>query len=184
MPPSGRPQGAGLDEVPCWIRDDLTEDEAFMFLVTDNNQGELSPLEIGLHALEYVDLGKRGAGNSGDGLAAYASAIGKGKSTLSEYRSAAEVYKNCSDVRTIIDSKNPASELIGKANHLSAIHKAPASLWPVLVSALLTKEWSVKDTKHFVGKVLEFEVPEKWQTIQKIQTEVEQLKAAQQRREK
>jgi len=25
-----------------------------MLLVTDNNQGELSPLEIGMHALNYV----------------------------------------------------------------------------------------------------------------------------------
>lgn len=155
---------AGMDEVPCWIRDDLTEDEAFMFLVTDNNQGELSPLEIGLHALEYVEKaeGKRMAG---DGLAAYASAIGKDKSNISRSRQAACVYRSCCDVATTKIPSDCLSQLMDKANHLNEIHKAPSSLWPILVSALLAKEWSVKDTKHFVGKVLEFEVPEKWQSI-------------------
>lgn len=151
---------AGLDEVPCWIRDDLTEDEAFMFLVTDNNQGELSPLEIGLHALEYVE---KAQGKSSGGLETYAQSIGKSRPYISQVRGAAEVYHFVSQL-TKSKSQN-VGDLLGKAQHLNEIHKAPAQLWPILVSALLAKEWSVKDTKHFVGKVLEFEVPEKWQTI-------------------
>lgn len=161
---------AGLDEVPCWIRDDLTEDEAFMFLVTDNNQGELSPLEIGLHALEYVEKSTGGRGISGEGLAVYASAIGKSAARITQVRQAAEVHKLLSQLNSF--ASDQLSALIGKAEHLTSIHKAPASLWPVLVSALLAKEWSVKDTKHFVGKVLEFEVPEKWQSIFMPLTEV------------
>lgn len=155
---------AGLDEVPCWIRDDLTEDEAFMFLVTDNNQGELSPLEIGLHALESVTLGNRWSQNGG--MKEYAEAVGKQPSRVTEYRQAAEVFRSLDSNAEDNDKiKFQRWNLMDKANHLVAIHKAPSPLWPVLVSALLAKEWSVKDTKHFVGKVLEFEVPEKWQTI-------------------
>ena len=135
---------AGLDEVPCWIRDDLTEDEAFMFLVTDNNQGELSPLEIGLHALEYVEKSTGGRGVSGEGLAVYASAIGKSAARITQVRQAAEVHKLLSQLNSF--ASDQLSALIGKAEHLTSIHKAPASIWPILVSALLSKEWSVKDT--------------------------------------
>lgn len=157
---------SGLAEVPCWVRDDLTEDEAFMFLVTDNNQGELSPLEIGLHALEYVEKDKRGMGANGGGLKGYAESVGKPQSRISEYRQAADVFKSINSNVGINDADNKSRlELMDKANHLVAIHKAPAPLWPILVSALLAKEWSVKDTKHFVGKVLEFAVPEKWQAV-------------------
>src|SRR6056297_1580454 len=45
---------ADIETLPCWVRDDLDEDEAYMLLATDNSQGELSPLEIGMHALNYV----------------------------------------------------------------------------------------------------------------------------------
>ncbi len=151
----------GLAEVPCWVRDDLTEDEVLMFLVTDNNQGELSPLEIGLHALESVQLGNRWSQNGG--MKEYAEAVGKDAAHITRCRQAAEVFIACDNQTSGI--KLTRDNLIDKARHLSEIHKAPASLWPILVSALLSKEWSVKDTKHFVIKVLEFEVPEKWQAV-------------------
>ena len=67
---------AGIETVPCWVRD-LSDDEAFMELVKSNNQGELTPLEIGLHALQAVP---KAQGKAGAGLAAYADELGKGKS--------------------------------------------------------------------------------------------------------
>ena len=44
---------AGIEVAPCWVVD-MDDDEAYMALATSNNQGELAPLEIGLHALERV----------------------------------------------------------------------------------------------------------------------------------
>jgi ParB-like chromosome segregation protein Spo0J len=54
---------AGLEEVPCWVVDP-NDDEAFMLLVTCNAQGELTPLEYGIHALKAVPSaqGKRARG--------------------------------------------------------------------------------------------------------------------------
>lgn len=52
---------AGLAEVPAWVRD-MDDDEAFMLLVLGNTQGELSPLEIGMHALRAVAPAERKAG--------------------------------------------------------------------------------------------------------------------------
>jgi hypothetical protein len=60
----------------------------------DNRQGELSPLEIGLHALEVVGKGKRGRGNKGGGLKEYAAQIGKLQPYLTQLVQAAEVAKS------------------------------------------------------------------------------------------
>ena len=44
---------AQLDTVPCWVRP-LDDETAFLQLALSNAQGELTPLEIGLHALQGV----------------------------------------------------------------------------------------------------------------------------------
>src|SRR5690554_6274341 len=80
---------AGLAAVWCWV-EDLDDDAAFMELVTSNNQGELSPLEIGIHALKAVPTGKRGRGNKGDGLKAYAERVGKTPGYITQVRQAGE----------------------------------------------------------------------------------------------
>jgi len=111
---------------------------AFFALVLNNAQSELSPLEIGMHALMYVGDGQ---GKKGAGVQAYAMQIGKDRANVSRYRDAAEVYQaiaSCIDTRSLLD----------KAQHLAAIHGAPESAWPVLVEAMLTREWSVKDTQE------------------------------------
>src|SRR5574337_416176 len=41
---------SGIEAVPCWVRE-MDDETAYMALATSNSQGELSPLEIGLHAL-------------------------------------------------------------------------------------------------------------------------------------
>ena len=52
---------AGLGEIPCHVRemDDVT---AYMQLVLCNAQTELHPLEVGMHALGFVEKGKQGKG--------------------------------------------------------------------------------------------------------------------------
>jgi DNA modification methylase len=138
---------AGLPSVPCWVVE-MDDDEAYMALATSNNQGELAPLEIGLHALERVGKATAGRGKKG-GLADYARKLGKGAPYLSQLVAAAEVAKSFTQVNDLLD----------KSKHLYAIHSADASLWPVIVPHML-KDWTVADTEHWVGKVKEFSEPE------------------------
>ena len=142
---------AKLSGVPCWVVE-MADDEAYMALATSNNQGELAPLEIGMHALFSVATQKGGSGKKG-GIRAYARSIGKDPANVSRYRDGAEVFvvvrKCCNDTTVLRE----------KAQHLHVIHAADDLLWPVIVPHML-KGWSVADTEHWVGKVAEFAEPE------------------------
>jgi hypothetical protein len=70
---------AGIATVPCWIRE-MSDADAYMALALNNAQGELSPLEIGLHAL-----------GSGLSQRAYAEQVGMAQTTLVHRWQAAEV---------------------------------------------------------------------------------------------
>jgi len=129
-----------ITEVPCFVRDELTEDEAYMVLATANAQGELSPLEIGMHALHYVDKSTGGRGKKG-GLSAYAEKVGRHKDTISSLRMAAEVFDKLSE---------RSDGLLDKAAHLAAIHKLPLAWWPAAVKFMMKGEKSAKDTASFV----------------------------------
>ncbi|GHV49883.1 hypothetical protein FACS1894216_01070 [Synergistales bacterium] len=149
-------QKAGLSEVPCWVRE-MDDDAAYMALVTSNTQGELTSLEIGLHALERVNKGKHGGGLSG-----YAKLLGKTNSSITEYRYAAEVYK------AIFHTCEKLDIISSKHRHLSEIHAADKRLWSILAAALLRFDWSVKDTHYWVEQVNgffkdgDYAVPEEW----------------------
>lgn len=47
---------AGLEQIPAWVRE-MDDETAFMQLVLSNAQGELSPLERGMHALAGLRAG-------------------------------------------------------------------------------------------------------------------------------
>lgn len=83
---------AGLDLVPCWIVE-MDDDEAYMALATSNNQGEISPIEIGLHALH------RGKGDkwSGPKGKRYAELVGRHEKEISHAKAAAGVYEAVPD---------------------------------------------------------------------------------------
>lgn len=129
---------AGLDTVPCWVRE-MDDDTAYMALATSNSQGELSPLEIGLHALHCVGLSEGGRGKRG-GLQEYADLIGKSRPFVSQLVMAARVAKAVSQL----------TGLDGKTQHLAAIHALPESCWPIAVQAMLDKGWSAKETAEQV----------------------------------
>jgi site-specific DNA-methyltransferase (adenine-specific) len=135
---------AGIDELPCFVREDLDEDEAYMVLATANAQGELSPLEIGMHALHYVDKGQGGRGQKG-GMSAYAEQVGKNRGNIQTYKNAAEVANLFNDKQVLLD----------KAAHLAAIHKLPEEAWGVAVEAMLKQELSAKDTQKAVEDAIE-----------------------------
>ena len=136
---------AGLKEIWAWV-ESLDDEAAHMALATSNAQGELSPLEIGLHARRAVPLEKGGRGKKG-GMAEYARRIGKQQGDVSKYRQAAEVFTAL---------QIPIDQSIGfldKAQHLAAIHAAPAGTWPLLAADMLAKSWNVGDTETWTAKV-------------------------------
>jgi site-specific DNA-methyltransferase (adenine-specific) len=136
-----------LDKVPCWV-EEMDDDDAFMELVTSNNQGELDPLEIGIHAFEAVPEGKRGRGNKGDGIQAYADKIGQKRPNVSNYKMAGEVAK-------FVYQYTNLSRLIGKALHLAAVHKMPQSCWQSAAQWVVDSGVSATDTGELVRRVVE-----------------------------
>lgn len=136
---------AGLASVPCCVRE-MDDATAYMALVLNNAQGELSPLEYGIHALGIENR----RGKSGGGLQAYAAAVQRDPSTITDLRHAAEVYVA---VRNELDQSN---SLASRATHLTAIHGAPRETWARLASVMLEKDWTVKDTEAKVQAGFEF----------------------------
>jgi ParB/RepB/Spo0J family partition protein len=144
---------AGIGNIPCWVRE-MSDEEAYMQLALGNVQGELSPLEIGVHALRVDDRGLR----------EYARQIGNDPSHISSYRQGAEVlqYIKCGNIATLY---------VHKANHLAAIHSTSQELWPLLAQWVITpeddekKQPSVNQVKEIVKTIKKFEIPEEWQSI-------------------
>jgi len=143
----------GLKEVPCWVRDDLDDEAAYMLLATANAHGELSPLEIGMHALHYVAKAAGGRGKKG-GLSEYAERVGKDAGDLSKYRNAARVVETLGTFQGF-----SVSTLLDKAAHLAAIHALPETAWPAAVVLMLKKELSAKDTKELVDVAAQGDTP-------------------------
>ena len=139
---------AKLAGVPCWVVE-MEDDEAYMALATSNNQGELAPLEIGLHALR-VGKGTKWSGPKGKD---YAKLIGKAASTVSEYKAGAEVFEAVAG-----EIKFGCPNLRDRVHHLNAIHgiagkpkDGPHPHWADVVEAMLAggedgKGWSVDKT--------------------------------------
>lgn len=92
---------AGVSEIPAWV-EDMDDDRAYMELVLSNAQGELSPLEIGMHALRYVPRANGGRGKKG-GLCEYADRLNRDFSDILKYRKGAEVLEKCGNIPTVAD---------------------------------------------------------------------------------
>jgi phage N-6-adenine-methyltransferase len=106
---------AGLKQVPCWVVE-MDDDQAYMALATSNNQGEISPLEIGLHALH------RGKGDkwSGPKGKKYAELVGRDETDISKAKSAAVVYESMPEGIKLAYA-NLRSEGHDKWRHLAAV---------------------------------------------------------------
>lgn len=141
---------ADLAEVPAWVKE-MDDDEAFMQLVLSNTQGELSPLEIGMHALKAVPLAQ---GKAGGGLKSYAARIGVSGEYVGQLRAAAEIIE-------ALPNLSLEAEIGKKAKHLYEISKADPSCWPALVSALLSKGMSAANCAAEVDRVRKFEIPDR-----------------------
>lgn len=137
----------GLTEIWAWV-EDMDDATAFMELVTSNNQGELSPLEIGIHALKAVPKAEGGRGKKG-GLSQYAERVGKSRQYITQLHQAAEVAAG-----------KPASQLAGlmtRTQHLCAIHDLPAECWSAACEWLAENtDATVKDVAKHVEEAKEY----------------------------
>ena len=129
----------------CWV-EDLGDDAAFMELVTSNNQGELSPLEIGIHALKAVPKAEGGRGKKG-GLSEYAERIGKTNQYVGQLRQAAEVA---------VETSNLSLGFMDRTKHLAAIHKLPRPCWRPACEWLAAHEAPVSDVEARVAQATSF----------------------------
>ena len=130
---------AGIEHVPCWVRE-MDDATAYMALATSNSQGELSPLELGMHALHCVGLSEGGRGKKG-GLSAYAEKVGKDTKTLRQCRDGAAVAEKVGVDPHLLQTKT---------QHLAAIHALPESCWQAAVEIMLDKGWTAKETSEKV----------------------------------
>lgn len=137
---------AGLEEIWAWV-EPLDDESALMELVLSNNQGELSPLEIGMHALKAIPLGKPGRGVVG-GLSEYARRIGRTQPYLSQLRDAAEVLTACRKTITQV------MVFCDKAKHMAAVHKLPRTQWPEFVQWIAQADPTVAEVDERVAKAL------------------------------
>ena len=148
-------QRIGLTELPCWVRN-LSDEDAFMQLVKCNAQGELSPLEYGIHALKYVQLSEGGRGKKG-GIREYCREIGKHPGHITECKQAAEVTEKLfAQVNSL-----QVSSLLTKSKHLAAIYKTPEGDWEWLVGLMIAEDWSVRETEAAVSALSELVVDER-----------------------
>jgi ParB/RepB/Spo0J family partition protein len=63
---------AGIEDVPAWVVD-MGDDQAYMALAADNAQGEMTLVELAIHAAGL----KTKRGREGEGIKAWADAVGK-----------------------------------------------------------------------------------------------------------
>jgi protein gp37/ParB-like chromosome segregation protein Spo0J len=133
---------AGLAEVPCWVveRDDA---EAFMELVRSNAQGELTPLERGMHALK-----------SGMHVKAYARIVGRARQSVSDEVCAARVAATVPDIRH--------EDLNRRCAALAPLHGTPSWLWPALAEACVAKSWTVADARGRAAALKGMPPPPAW----------------------
>jgi hypothetical protein len=125
---------------------ELDDVSAYMELAADNTQGELTPLEVGLHALGAVDLGKGGRGQQG-GISDYARALGRNDSYMRRLVAAARVYA----------AVKPVSQGTGfeaRTKHLAEIGRAPQEQWADLCDQMSINGWSVDETRQAVDEAM------------------------------
>jgi hypothetical protein len=119
-----------------------------MELVTANNQGELSSLEIGRHALKAVPKGDPGRGKKG-GVSEYARRIGRNRKSVEDYIRGVEVYSSLNMENILHIFADPVSP---KTFHLAAVYKLPRECWPAACAWLAGNRASVEDVERRVRR--------------------------------
>lgn len=97
-------------------------------------------------------------------LSEFAKLVGYSKSAITEYIAAFTV---ADDFRVRMSELYETTRVRIKklTSSLVAIHQSPRECWPGIVLLLLSKEWTVQDTRKKVKRANEFEIPIQWQMI-------------------
>lgn len=103
---------AGLDAVPAWVVE-MDDEQAYMALAKDNAQGEMSLVELAIHAAGV----KTAKGKEGEGVKAWAEAVNRTEQSAHQHRA---VGKYLESQRTKID----LSKLREKFTHVLAAVEA------------------------------------------------------------
>jgi ParB/RepB/Spo0J family partition protein len=142
-------RAAGLTEIPAWVRD-MTDEQAYMLLITDNAQRELQPLERGIHAMQVVQKGS----HSGLSIEKYAKLVGRDPAAIRREIHAAEVACSLENVPDENRTRVRISpNLFDFSRQLSEIYAAPRDQWPGLVQQMETQGWTVKQAHAEVKKL-------------------------------
>lgn len=107
----------------------VNDEDAYMAFALNNAQGELTPLERGLHAF-----------GSTAGIREYANQAGVSAATVTLQRHAAEVFTRA----------NKPAGAADKYKHLAEIHAAPPWCWQALVAGLVDGGWTIEQTRKRV----------------------------------
>lgn len=137
---------AGLGEVPCWVRE-MDDATAYMELVRANAQGELSPLERGIHALHAIE------NKIHPDVKAYAESVGRKRTTVHNEIYAASVAMAVPHVGNDISSHYKS---------FVEIHAAPSWLWPALVQRMTQDGMTVDATRKMVAGIKDAPNPPQW----------------------
>jgi ParB-like chromosome segregation protein Spo0J len=113
-----------------------------MALALNNAQGELHPLEEGMHAL-----------GSGMTQREYAAKAGKSANGMQRRMQAATVASTCTDI-----SADPREYW----SQLTELHPAPRWLWRSLVSRLVSEGWTVEQARKQAQRLKDTEAPPEW----------------------
>jgi ParB/RepB/Spo0J family partition protein len=120
---------SGLDAVPAWVIE-MDDDQAYMALAKDNAQGEMSLVELAIHAAGV----KTAKGKEGEGVKAWAAEVGKAKDYAHQIR---KVGKYLQGKRSEID----LSTLRDKFSHvLAAVEAFKGSDLDMIVSRIAAGE--------------------------------------------
>jgi ParB-like chromosome segregation protein Spo0J len=111
----------------------MSDEDAYMALALNNAQGELHPLERGLHVLPLVEKGKHGKSAE-----AYAKLVNRSPQDVRREVAAAEVASKIANI----------GDLLPYTNHLSELRSAPEWLWRSLVSRLVSEGWTVEQARQ------------------------------------
>lgn len=149
----------GFHDVFAWV-EDMSDFDALIELIVDNDYDELDLIEIGVHAYKTCNTSNGGRGNTG-GINEYARRIGRGRSQVSRLRKAGEVV-----VKTGIQ--------VAKCRQMSMqfyeIGKLPERLWGTAADWLVSLndrdrssgKGSVRDISRRVGSAVSVNVPIKF----------------------
>jgi N6-adenosine-specific RNA methylase IME4 len=92
---------SGLDAVPAWVIE-MDDDQAYMAIAMDNAQGEMSLVELAIHAAGV----KSARGRDGDGVKAWADAMGRHETVAHDMRRVGEyLTKRTRDIPSTLRDK-------------------------------------------------------------------------------